>query len=52
MQQIVSRSQFIAKISKYLRIVETQKQTIVITDNGKPVIMVFPYKEESSDKQF
>lgn len=47
MQQVVSKSQFKAQALEYLRGVETQKQPLVITHNGKPVIKVIPYKEAS-----
>lgn len=46
MQQIVSKSQFKAQALEFLRGVETQKQPLVITHNGKPVAKVIPYQEE------
>lgn len=46
MQQTVSKSQFKAQALEYLRTVEKQKQPLIITHAGKPVIRVTPYKEE------
>lgn len=50
MQQIISKSQFKAQALEYLRGVEAQKQPLVITHNGKPVIKVIPYKEENQEE--
>lgn len=47
MQQIVSKSLFKAQALEYLRLVEQQKQPLIITHAGKPVIKVTPYQEES-----
>lgn len=47
MQQVVSKSQFKAQALEYLRFVEKQNQSLVITHAGKPVAKVIPYKEES-----
>lgn len=47
MQQTVSKSQFKAQALEYLRGVETQKQPLIITHNGKPVAKIIPYKEET-----
>lgn len=49
MQQIqqVSKSQFKAQALEYLRLVQTQKQPLIITHAGKPVIKVTSYQEES-----
>ena len=46
-QQTVSKSQFKAQALEYLRIVQTQRQPLIITHAGKPVIKVTPYQEES-----
>lgn len=45
MQQIVSKAQFKAQALEYLRNVEKQKQPLIITHAGKPVVKVVPYKE-------
>lgn len=47
MQQVVSKSLFKAQALEYLRAVQTQKQPLIITHAGKPVIKVTPYQEES-----
>ncbi len=49
MQQIqhVSKSQFKAQALEYLRLVQSQKQPLIITHAGKPVIKVTSYQEES-----
>ncbi len=52
MQQIVSKSQFKAQALEYLRQVEKQKQPLIITHAGKPVIEVTPYKaKEEADPE-
>lgn len=50
LQQTVSKSKFKAHLLEYLRILEEDKQTLVITHDNKPVAKVIPYKEESKDK--
>jgi len=47
MQQTISKSQFKAHALELLRMVEKQKQPLIITHDGKPVAKVIPYKEES-----
>lgn len=47
MHQTVSKSQFKAQALEYLRLVQAQKQPLIITHAGKPVIKVTPYQEES-----
>ncbi len=49
MQLQVSKAQFKAKALEYLRDVEKDKQTLVITHAGKPVVEVIPYKKESDE---
>lgn len=50
MQNIVSKSQFKAQALEYLRDVEKLNQSLVITHEGKPVVKVIPYKEESDQE--
>lgn len=45
MQQTVSKSQFKAQALEYLRNVEIQKQPLIITHGGKPVVKIVPYKD-------
>lgn len=46
MQQMVSKSQFKAQALEFLRGVEKQKQSLIITHAGKPVAKVIPYQEK------
>lgn len=46
----VSKAQFKAKALEYLREVEREKQPLIITHAGKPVVEVVPYKKVNSDK--
>lgn len=50
MQQTVSKSQFKAHALELLRMVEEQKQPLIITHAGKPVAKVIPFKEESDQE--
>jgi len=49
-QQTVSKSQFKAKALEYLRLVEKQKEPLIITHLGKPVAKVIPYKDKDRDE--
>lgn len=49
MQLQVSKSQFKAKALEYLRDVEKDKQPLIITHAGKPVVEVIPYKKTSDE---
>lgn len=40
----VSKSEFKAKALEYFRLVEKSGQAIVVTDHGKPVLEVRPYR--------
>lgn len=42
-QATVSKSRFKAKALEYMRLVEQNKQPLVVTDMGQPVIQVSPY---------
>lgn len=46
MHQVVSKSQFKSQLLSYLRKVEKEKQPLIVTHDGKPVVKVTPYKEE------
>lgn len=48
--QVVSKSQFKAQALELLREVENQKQPLIITHAGKPVVKVVPYQEKAQDK--
>jgi prevent-host-death family protein len=45
MQQIISKSQFKMQVLEYLRNVEKNKQPLIITHVGKPVVKIVPYKD-------
>ena len=49
MNQHVSKSEFKARALEYLRQVEKSGETLVITDHGKPVAEVRPYRTAESD---
>ena len=46
MLQTVSKSKFKAQALEFLREVEKQKQPLIITHAGKPVVEVVPYKDK------
>ncbi len=46
MQQTVSKSQFKPKVLEYLRLVELNKEPLIITHDGIPVVQVLPYSQD------
>ena len=48
MQQQISKSRFKARALEYFREVERTGQDLVITDRGKPVLKVSPYRRDPS----
>lgn len=46
MQTVISKSQFKPQVLEYLRMVEQQHKTLVITHAGKPVAQVIPYTKK------
>lgn len=50
MQQIISKSQFKAQVLEYLRNVEKEKQPLIITHVGKPVVKIIPYQDAGTLK--
>ena len=48
MGQVVSKSRFKPRALEFFRKVEESGEELVITDKGRPVIRVVPYKEESA----
>ena len=50
MQQIISKSQFKPQALGYLRKVEENKQPLIITHLGKPVVKIIPFSENIKDK--
>lgn len=49
MQKTVSKAQFKAKVLEYLRMVERERQPLVITHTGTPVVEVKPYRPKVKD---
>lgn len=48
MQTVISKSQFKPQVLEFLRMVEQQKKTFVITHAGKPVAQVIPYTKKDN----
>lgn len=46
LQTVISKSQFKPQVLEYLRLVEKQKKSLVITHAGKPVVKVVPYSQK------
>jgi prevent-host-death family protein len=45
----VSKSKFKAQALEYFRMVERTGRELVITDHGKPVIKIVPYRKDPSE---
>lgn len=45
----ISKSQFKSRALEYFRQVETSRQSLIITDRGKPVLKVVPFSEDPAD---
>ncbi len=50
MSRIISKSQLKPKVLQYFREVERSGEDLVITDHGKPVLKVVPYREDPLDE--
>ena len=48
MGQVVSKSRFKPRALEFFRKVEESGEELVITDKGRPVIRVVPYKEHAT----
>lgn len=46
MEHQVSKSRFKARALQYFREVEETKESLVITDRGRPVLRLIPYQED------
>lgn len=46
MEHIVSKSKFKPRALEYFRQVEETRQSLVISDHGKPVLRIMPYQPE------
>ena len=42
----ISKSQFKPRAFEYFRLVQEQRETIVITERGTPVLKIVPFEEE------
>jgi prevent-host-death family protein len=49
MDATVSKSKFKPKALEYFRRVEETGEEIVITDKGRPVLKIVPYREKKAD---
>lgn len=49
MSNIVSKSRFKARALEYFREVERTGEELIITDRGKPVLKLVPYREDPTD---
>lgn len=49
MNKIVSKSEFKPKALHYFRIVEQSGKELIITDHGKPVLKIIPYKDQTDE---
>ena len=47
MEQTVSKSKFKPQALEYFRQVEESGEPLVITDRGKPVLKILPYRQQS-----
>ncbi len=50
MERIVSKSQFKPRSLEYFRLIEESGETMIITDRGKPVLKILPYKADPEDR--
>lgn len=46
--KIVSKSMLKAKMLEYFRDLEASGETLIVTSNGKPVLKVMPYAQETT----
>jgi antitoxin (DNA-binding transcriptional repressor) of toxin-antitoxin stability system len=49
MQRRVSKSVFKARALEFFREIESTGESLVLTDHGRPVLEVCPYKEDEVD---
>lgn len=49
MEHSISKSRFKPHALKYFRKIEETGQELIITDHGKPVIKIVPYRHEPQD---
>jgi len=49
MENMISKSEFKPKALHYFRIVQKSGKELIVSDHGKPVIRIVPYKDNSLD---
>lgn len=49
MEKMISKSEFKPKALQYFRIVQKTGRELIISDHGKPVIKIVPYRYNSDD---
>jgi prevent-host-death family protein len=49
MKHLISKSSFKAKALEYFREVESSGKELIITDNGKPVLKIVPYRHDPAE---
>ena len=49
MENMISKSQFKPRALQYFREIEKTGKELVISDHGKPVIKIVPYREDPED---
>jgi PHD/YefM family antitoxin component YafN of YafNO toxin-antitoxin module len=47
MPEIVSKSRFKPQALKYFRKIQEDRQDLIITDHGKPVLKISPFQEKT-----
>lgn len=50
MEKIISKSEFKPKALHYFRVVQESGKALIISDHGKPVLKIIPYKDESKQR--
>lgn len=50
MKNIVSKSEFKPKALHYFRVVQETGKELIISDHGKPVLKIVPYKENTKEQ--
>ena len=50
MERIISKSKFKPKALHYFRIVQESGRELIISDHGKPVLKIVPYREDINEK--
>jgi prevent-host-death family protein len=47
-KKTIPKGEFKAKMFEYLRLVEETDAPILVTDYGKPAVVIYPYREKQS----